>query len=53
MSCEKDTRCCIKCDVSNCVYHAKGNVCDAGNIEVGPSQANDKADTLCRTFVAK
>lgn len=51
---EKDTRFCVKCDVSNCVYHAKDNKCDAGNIEVGPSHScSDDNETKCKTFIAK
>lgn len=53
MNCGKDTKCCIKCGVENCVYHTEGNICDAGNIEVGPSRASDCSDTECKTFTAK
>ena len=44
----------IKCNVSNCVYHAKDNACEAGSIEVGPcSNCSCKTDTCCNTFKAK
>ncbi len=50
---EKDTRYCVKCNVKNCVYHSGDDNCDAGNIEVGPSQACDCNETECQTFMAK
>ena len=44
----------IKCNVSNCVYHAKNDACEAGMIEVGPcSTCNCTTDTCCNTFKAK
>lgn len=44
----------IKCNVSNCVYHAKNNACEAGMIEVGPCDTcNCTTDTCCNTFKAK
>lgn len=43
----------IKCEVTNCVYHAPGNCCDAGKIEVGPGPCGCNSDTLCNTFKAK
>ncbi len=44
----------IKCNVTNCVYHAKNNACEAGHIEVGPcSCCSCTTDTCCNTFKAK
>lgn len=43
----------IKCEVSNCVYHAQGNACNAPCIEVTPSHANSVGDTACSTFKAQ
>ena len=44
----------IKCNVTNCVYHAKNNACEAGMIEVGPCDTcNCTTDTCCNTFKAK
>ena len=44
----------IKCNVSNCVYHAKDDACEAGSIEVGPcSNCSCTTDTCCNTFKAK
>lgn len=40
----------IKCEVSNCVYHASGDCCDAPCIEVTPSYASKCGDTACATF---
>ena len=40
----------IKCEVTNCVYHAKEHRCDAGKIEVGPGYAHSSDDTICATF---
>ncbi len=42
---------CIKCNVSNCEYHAKEkDLCCASEIEVGPHYANSSSDTVCHTF---
>ena len=43
----------IKCEVSNCVYHAQGNACNAPCIEVTPSYASKCGDTTCATFKAE
>ena len=44
----------IKCNVTNCVYHAMNDACEAGHIEVGPcSTCNCTTDTCCNTFKAK
>lgn len=43
----------IKCEVSNCVYHASGDVCNASCIEVTPSYATNSGETACATFKAQ
>ncbi len=40
----------IKCDVTNCIYNEGNGCCSAGKIEVGPSSASNRSDTLCSTF---
>lgn len=43
----------IKCEVSNCVYHGRGDSCNAQCIEVTPSYADRSVDTACSTFKAE
>ncbi len=43
----------IKCNVQNCVYHDRDTYCTAGEIAVGPQNANASGDTLCVTFRPK
>lgn len=43
----------IVCDVKNCVYHDRENCCHAGQIAVGPSNAQSSSDTVCATFKPK
>ena len=43
---------CVRCNVSNCEYHAKDGLCAAIEIEVGPHNANTSNDTICATFKA-
>ena len=58
MNTEKST-CCPKhikgivCNVEHCVYHDNHNVCTAGEIAVGPAQAETSSETLCVTFRPK
>lgn len=40
----------IKCDVANCVYNEGNGRCSAGEIKVGPSNAQNSTETLCATF---
>ena len=43
----------IKCDVKNCNYHTHDDCCVAGEIQVGPSNAEVGSQTKCGTFEAK
>lgn len=43
----------IRCGVADCVYHAQEDCCRAGEIEVGPSHAQERAQTRCATFQHK
>lgn len=43
----------IKCDVTNCVYHATSDMCEASEIRVGPGFASNYKDTTCNTFIQK
>ncbi|HIZ82907.1 MAG TPA: DUF1540 domain-containing protein [Firmicutes bacterium] len=43
----------IKCEVTNCVYHAPEHGCNAGCITVGPGPCSACSDTNCSTFKAK
>ena len=46
-----DKNSCIRCNVSNCEFHAKNDdFCSASEIEVGPHYANSSNDTVCHTF---
>lgn len=40
----------ISCDVKNCAYHNGEHQCFAGNIYVGPCEADCSANTSCVTF---
>ena len=44
----------IKCNVENCVYHAKDHSCEAGHIEVGcNTNCSCSTDTACITYAHK
>ncbi len=43
----------IKCSVENCYYHDCDTCCTAGEIAVGPHNADSSAQTLCATFKPK
>lgn len=56
---EKMNHCCnskqdhiegILCDVKNCQYHDCDTHCTAKQIIVGPSKAENSAETACTTF---
>lgn len=40
----------INCDVKNCVHHDGVSACYAGEICVGPCDADCAANTVCATF---
>ena len=40
----------VCCHVENCVHHTKGDMCDAGGIDVKNENALTKAETFCGTF---
>ena len=40
----------IHCDVENCVYHDGKCECYAGEICVGPKEADSSSETVCATF---
>lgn len=41
----------VKCVVSSCYYHAKGDYCSAEKIEIQPPDARDTQETDCATFI--
>ena len=43
----------VRCDAVNCAYHDGERFCTASGITVGSQSAEDKGDTLCRTFVRR
>lgn len=43
----------VICDVQNCVYHDGNSECYAGEICVGPHNAECSANTVCATFKPK
>ena len=43
----------IVCSVEGCIYHDSHNCCTAGEIAVGPKQAETSSETLCVTFRPK
>ncbi|HHW46306.1 MAG TPA: DUF1540 domain-containing protein [Clostridiales bacterium] len=43
----------VKCEVENCSYHSKDNICMADSIEVGPGFAKSSDETVCVTFRPK
>lgn len=43
----------ISCSVSNCAYHDGVHYCTASKISVGPSTAQNSAQTVCATFKKK
>ncbi|MGI5935233.1 MAG: DUF1540 domain-containing protein [Oscillospiraceae bacterium] len=43
----------VGCDVKNCVFHSKGDICTAEKIMVENENANRKAETFCATFTPK
>lgn len=43
----------IACDVKNCCYNDGENACCAGNICVGPCDADCSSETVCATFKPK
>lgn len=43
----------IKCNVQNCYYHDCDTYCTAGEIAVGPHNAECSGETLCVTFKPK
>ena len=49
-TCAKDAIKGISCDVKNCAYHSGDHMCCAGNIYVGPCEADCSANTSCVTF---
>ncbi len=43
----------ISCSVTNCAYHDGVHYCTAPQITVGPSTAQNSAQTVCATFKHK
>ena len=47
----------IKCDVTNCTYHAENDTCHADTVHVKPctgaSSCTSEKDTACETFREK
>jgi len=40
----------VSCNVQGCMYHAQGNKCTAGHIQVSNPTATVNSETLCATF---
>jgi len=40
----------VSCNVQGCTYHAQGNKCTAGHIQVQNPNASVNSETLCATF---
>ncbi len=43
----------IVCDVKNCAHHDSSNCCTAECVSIGPSSAQNCAETVCATFTPK